>query len=212
MDADVLLLTFRFIERLTNVLLGGFAVYLGFKLFLHLPTHTDSQGKIILPGGVSVYLSRIGPGAFFALFGTVVLVYSLSLKAETDRSANTDSDSTTTISYRDRVVYSIERKGSKVSPEDDLAKVVMDLETLSDAERVAKSTLEGNPDSSFDLELATKLNTAIPRLRSLLVRSQWRREWGDPYIFIEWLEKKRTTIPDDYDAAMIHFRIKQEKK
>jgi len=67
----------RAIERILAVLIGGLSVYLGYNLFLHLPEQTDSAGKIILPGNISVYLSRVGPGVFFALFGVVVVALSL---------------------------------------------------------------------------------------------------------------------------------------
>ena len=67
----------RAIERILAVLIGGLSVYLGYNLFLHLPEQTDSAGKIILPGNISIYLSRVGPGVFFALFGVVVVALSL---------------------------------------------------------------------------------------------------------------------------------------
>jgi hypothetical protein len=31
------------------------------------------EGKLELPGGVSIYVTRVGPGVFFALFGAVIL-------------------------------------------------------------------------------------------------------------------------------------------
>ena len=69
MDIQIL----RGMERIIAVLIGGFSVYLGYRLFMNLPEQKDSEGRIILPGDISVYLSRVGPGVFFALFGSVVL-------------------------------------------------------------------------------------------------------------------------------------------
>lgn len=70
-------LLFRFFERLIVVLFSGMAIYLGFRLFLAVPEQRNASGEIKLPKDISIILSRIGPGAFFALFGTLVLGLAL---------------------------------------------------------------------------------------------------------------------------------------
>jgi hypothetical protein len=67
----------RFLERLISVVIGGMAIYLGYRLFLSLPDYRDSAGKFILPLNTSVVVSRVGPGVFFALFGIVAVAISL---------------------------------------------------------------------------------------------------------------------------------------
>ena len=67
----------RGIERIICVMIGAFSVYLGYALFIKLPEKTDSEGKAILPGGISIYFSRVGPGVFFALFGTLIIIYAI---------------------------------------------------------------------------------------------------------------------------------------
>jgi hypothetical protein len=67
----------RFIERLTVVLIGGMAIYLGYRLFRAVPEQRDSAGKLVLPWDVSIVLTRVGPGVFFALFGVVAVGLSL---------------------------------------------------------------------------------------------------------------------------------------
>jgi hypothetical protein len=74
-SVDPLLL--RFIERLVCVLLGGMAIYLGYRLFRDVPQMTDSSGKVVLPWNISVAVTRVGPGVFFALFGVVAVGTSL---------------------------------------------------------------------------------------------------------------------------------------
>jgi hypothetical protein len=64
-------LVLRFVERITAVLIGGLAIYLGYHLFFRVPEHKDSAGKVMLPWNISVVMSRIGPGVFFALFGVI---------------------------------------------------------------------------------------------------------------------------------------------
>jgi len=70
-------LLLRFLERLTVVLIGGTAIYLGFRLFLEVPEQTDSAGKVVLPWDISIVMTRVGPGVFFSLFGTIVVSLSL---------------------------------------------------------------------------------------------------------------------------------------
>ena len=67
------ILMIRMFERIIAVIVGSLAIYFGYKLFLLLPTQNDSNGKIELPG-FSVVLAKVGPGIFFAAFGSI-LVY-----------------------------------------------------------------------------------------------------------------------------------------
>ena len=68
---DPLLL--RFLERIAAVLIGGMAIYLGYRLFLKMPEIRDSAGKLMLPWDISIVVTRAGPGVFFALFGVVAV-------------------------------------------------------------------------------------------------------------------------------------------
>lgn len=76
MDATLIAVAMHSLERIVAVLLGGLAVYYGFRLFLVLPMVTQSDGKIILPG-MSVVLAKAGPGLFFVAFGALVILASL---------------------------------------------------------------------------------------------------------------------------------------
>lgn len=70
----------RFIERLAAVVIGGIAIYLGYRLFLTVPDQRDSSGKLDVLNA-SVVLTHVGPGVFFALFGAVVVAVSLARPA-----------------------------------------------------------------------------------------------------------------------------------
>lgn len=76
MEPMIWVIASRAVERLLVVLVGAMAVWLGFRLFMSLPQRREGEGKLDLPGGVSVYVSRIGPGVFFALFGTGLIAYA----------------------------------------------------------------------------------------------------------------------------------------
>lgn len=78
---QVIVLT-RAAERILLVLVGALAIYLGYSLFRNMPALNRSEGKLELPGGVSIFLSRIGPGVFFALFGCAIIGYSVTKPVE----------------------------------------------------------------------------------------------------------------------------------
>ena len=66
----------RSLERVLIILAGILSIYLGYHLFLQNPNEVNSQGHVTLPGGTAIYLSRVGPGAFLALFGAIVVAIS----------------------------------------------------------------------------------------------------------------------------------------
>src|SRR5262245_4135443 len=70
-------ITLRFAERLVAVLFGGMAIYLGYRLFLQVPERRGADGRLALPWDISIVLTRVGPGVFFALFGALVVGTSL---------------------------------------------------------------------------------------------------------------------------------------
>ena len=70
--------TLRGLERLLVIAAGALAIFLGYRLFLRMPERREGEGKFELPGGISIYVSRVGPGVFFALFGAAILVWSVA--------------------------------------------------------------------------------------------------------------------------------------
>jgi hypothetical protein len=74
----------RMIERLFAVAIGGMSIYLGYRLFLALSNVHDATGEFRLPIDVRVVLGRVGPGAFFALFGAAVVALSLNAAVHYD--------------------------------------------------------------------------------------------------------------------------------
>lgn len=76
MDLILLAALMRALERLLAIGAGLLSIYLGFRLFLALPEVEPGAGRIKLPGGISIYLTRVGPGVFFSLFGSVIIALS----------------------------------------------------------------------------------------------------------------------------------------
>jgi hypothetical protein len=75
-DPTLMILILRMLERTLSVIISGVMIYYGYRLFTLIPTQSNSQGKIELPS-MSVVFSKVGPGVFFAAFGSVVLFKSL---------------------------------------------------------------------------------------------------------------------------------------
>lgn len=73
---DSLVSLLRMLERLLVVGFGGMSIYLGYKLFFHLPNQADQKGKFDLPG-IKIILSKVAPGIFFLAFGAIILLHNL---------------------------------------------------------------------------------------------------------------------------------------
>lgn len=80
---DDIISILRMVERLLVVGFAGLSIFLGYRLFYNLPLEKDKiqKGSIELPG-IKVVLSKVGPGIFFSVFGSLVLLQSLHEKIE----------------------------------------------------------------------------------------------------------------------------------
>lgn len=67
----------RVLERVMAVAIGGLSIWLGYRLFLKIPRLRSGEAKLALPGDISLYFTRVGPGVFFSLFGAAVVVTAL---------------------------------------------------------------------------------------------------------------------------------------
>jgi hypothetical protein len=76
MDLMLIAALMRALERLLAIGSGLLSIYLGFRLFLALPEVEPGAGRLKLPGGISIYLTRVGPGVFFSLFGSLIIALS----------------------------------------------------------------------------------------------------------------------------------------
>jgi hypothetical protein len=106
MDLDILELL-RGFERLASVLIGGFTIYLGYRLFSVTPKDKSSAGTVTLPGGFKINLSRVGPGAFFALFGGILLGIALLSPVRKEITTTSGDGSISTVRF-DAVPDSLE--------------------------------------------------------------------------------------------------------
>lgn len=169
----------RMAERIIAVLLGGMSIYLGYRLFFHLPLRQDSDGELELPG-IKIVLSRAGPGLFFAIFGSAVLYYSFTnpVKIETSTGppalagqAAADGQAETKASF-----LGIRPAPSPLSPQR-RSKVLVDIEALNCAQRV----LDREPSSTG---LRDSFRIALRAAKRALLLSVWDRDaWGSAEAF-----------------------------
>lgn len=184
------LLLMRMAERLLGLLAGGLCVVLGYRLFIMLPEKADSSGKVILPGGVSIWLSRVGPGIFFALFGAAIIGYSFSstvriseqTAAPAVQAAPATGTTATLASSRREISAMSDRSGlaaTREEREEQLASLRLALANLNAAiDRLQRDTQP--PDRE-------RLVAGLQGAKMLLLRGHWDAPWGDPARFQAWI-------------------------
>ena len=175
MDPGVL----RAFERILDSAIGGLSIYLGYRLFLKLPGKTDSQGKFILPGNISIYLSRVGPGVFFALFGAAVIAMSLhnAIDYRTNGSADLTADAAAANS-RYIGVNPEHRQDNQQELENRRFEISRHLYRLNQIPDMLRSDLS--------LEQSSDIEVGLTDLKLDLIESVWDDKWGDYKKFAEW--------------------------
>ena len=179
---DEFLFLIRMGERLVGVLIAGMCVLLGYRLFMKLPEKTDSEGKIVLPGGISIWLSRIGPGAFFALFGTLIVGLSFQSAIEMKTHGTVATADASGASKRTENTQELRgiASSSTGGQEQRLAEARTQIFTLNrDLPRSLRSDLH-----SKDREL---LDIACTYCKVQILRSVWLERWGSFSEFEKWV-------------------------
>ena len=181
-------------ERLLGVIIGGMSVFLGYRLFAKVPIKTDSAGKLILPGGTKIFLSRVGPGVFFSLFGAAIVVTAFTRGVEmTSRVSvsSTDPSGVTRVSEETR-----ERRGvgSTASvPASEVERRIVEARTQiftlnRDLPRALRKDLHAEDRKVVEL--------ARDYSKAQILRSVWRPDWGAVAEFDAWVRAgARTPAP-----------------
>ena len=185
----------RAAERVLLLAAGALAIYLGYRLFRLMPNVDQSEGKLELPGGVSIFLSRIGPGAFFALFGCAVIGYSVTRPVDLKLPTEIGS----AIEYS-----SFGERSRPVSPVQEIVISGLDPELV-----VAR--LNGFLDkarNTLSRPEAGELEEAIRAAKFAVMLSGWKPEWGDKSAFARWAEENGDRDPpeDLVPDATVVFR------
>ena len=195
LSALIAVILSRSAERVLLVLAGALAVYLGYRLFLAIPAADKSEGRINLPGGVSIFLTRIGPGVFFALFGCALIGYSvrqpidfaIPVGAAAARSASAEAASGQVVHYSGF--------GQGMAP-------VLRAGDLDPA--LVAARLNGYLDDMrqrLDRPAADELAAAIRAAKLAVMERSWKPEWGDRDTFVRWVSAGADGDPPSDRAA-----------
>lgn len=173
----------RMIERIMSVVIGGFAIYFGYRLFLSLPEQAPGSGRFKLPGGTSLYLTRVGPGVFFSLFGTVLVCFALLSPVNVGRNADGE--------------IHVSSMRAQASTEPDLAQRRQQVEAvIGDLNRIPQLL---RPD--VDSKVRADLEPALRAARLALLRGVWSDDWGAWPAFAHWTLDPGSPPPGEAQVA-----------
>jgi hypothetical protein len=196
MDPLILTIVTRAIERLLVVLAGGLAIYLGYRLFIAMPNAERGSGKVDLPGGVSIFLSRVGPGVFFSLFGAVVIGLSLQFGVSFNDAAHTLVMADNPSNGGQRSFSGI---ASAPAPELAAVRVHREVDPFERDRVVAVVAALNRVESALPANLPPtdriNLQYALRDARERLLVSVWDPAWGDVAAFREWIKENEPDPP-----------------
>lgn len=206
MDPLILTIVTRALERLLVVLAGGLSIYLGYRLFIAMPNAERGSGKVSLPGGVSIFLSRVGPGVFFSLFGAVVIGLSLQFGVSFNDAAHA-LVMTENPSHETQRSYS----GIANGPEPELAPVLVtrDVEPYERDRTVAVVAALNRIETALPASLPPtdriNMKQALKDARRRLLISVWDPAWGDVEAFRAWYEGNEPDPPPAPISAVVRL-------
>jgi hypothetical protein len=183
------LLYLRVIERVLAVIIGGLSIYLGYRLFIKLPEQKDSEGKVVLPGDISIFFSRVGPGVFFSLFGAAVVVVSLQQGLELDRATK---ESVTTASTERNANLKVRYIGGAMELDPGKRDALR-----ADARRAIAELNKLPTMLAADVHPSrrTDVAQALRESKLALIGMVWDADWGDFSKFRNWVNDSETSPP-----------------
>lgn len=197
------LLQLRVIERLLAVIIGGLSIYLGYRLFIKVPEQKDSEGKVTLPGDISIVLSRVGPGVFFSLFGAAVVVVSLqqNLTLDVTNKASVTAESSEKTS---NVNVRYMGEGGEPSPAKRDALRAEVRRTIAELNKLP-TLLPSNVPPSRRIDVTQ----AVRDSKLALMRTVWDADWGDFLKFRNWVNDGETDpLPPGFSPVAVEtFRL-----
>jgi hypothetical protein len=204
-DAVLFAIVSRAFERILVVAAGGLAIYLGYRLFVNMPEHEKSSGKVILPGGISIFLSRVGPGIFFSLFGAVVIAlsfhYGIKYDEETASTATTEVAGTPVTIRR-----SMSGIAPAIGPDDPNAILRERTGALLAVASLNKAAAALRPD--LPTHEHNQILAGVHDAKLRLMESVWDAEhWGAFEAFAIWTRDHPTgSPPSELAEAVSYFR------
>ena len=176
-------------ERLLGLLAGVLCVVLGYRLFIRLPEKTDSAGKVVLPGGISIWMSRVGPGCFFALFGAAIVAYSFTsaVKVSDERmvppARPAVEGQSEAMALRKQEISAMSDRSARAAKGAASEEALIELRTALATLNAAIDRLQRDAASPERERLVAGLQNA----KTMLLRAAWNPAWGDPARVQSWI-------------------------
>jgi len=202
MDPDLVAIAARHVERLLIVLAGGLSIVLGYRMFLAIPkAQNDGEGKVQLPGGISIYVSRVGPGVFFALFGAIILSLGVhdGLRLERREQLAAAPSQAAAAGASTASAVTEWRYSSAVGPggagEHGEVERNTVLGIVGQLTRVA-AVLDGPVGRELSAPQRNDFPAALSEARQRLLASVWdERAWGPHIEFVRWVQEGESGPP-----------------
>ncbi len=168
-------------ERLFLIGAGALAIWLGYRLFAQMPGAARGEGKATLPGGVSIMLSRVGPGVFFALFGCAILGYSVARPVELDLPLGPGAEAS-------RLRYS-GFGGGLLAPAAVPAAASGTAAPAEEVERmvIGLNALLAQARPHLSAPAVAEAEATLRAAKLALMAQAWSPAWGDRAAFADWV-------------------------
>ncbi len=195
MDSEIIAVAARHLERFMIVLAGTLSIVLGYRTFLAIPRRSEKgEGKLELPGGISIYVTRVGPGVFFALFGAAILAMGLyrglSVEVREQGPGVVAAGGASTAAVTERRLSSA--VPSAVPAEERERQRAVALDTVAQLARLAVA-LDGPGGRSLTQQQRLDYGLALSDARMRLLADAWdERTWGPHAEFLRWVQNGET--------------------
>lgn len=201
MDLETDLIILRSVERLAAILIGGFFTWLGYRLFLDITVKADSSGKFNLPGGTAIHLTRVGPGIFFALFGTAIVCISFLRPVELRREGVPTGTAGQGSSSKIEFVGAVQENLA-------LNRELADKRNLCRRDIALLNRLPSQLDPNLDASERNSIQVMIPHAKLAIMETLWDATWGDLPAFRDWVNSADSVAPAGLREAEKYFRSK----
>lgn len=201
----------RSIERILVVLFGGLSIYCGYRTFLLIPNSRDAEGRIELPGDISIFITRVGPGIFFALFGALVVgasfYFPVQIQSTIGASYSGLGDSPTA---RDNINSPLPTAAVETTSISDAEAVSSSFATLVEVQRQIQLLNQTLPAIRDAVPPAQRedVETSVRDIKLQLMWGVWSDDWGDRDVFLNWA-KYDVSLPDSrsYNRARTVYEL-----
>lgn len=176
-------LIIRFVQILAGVLL----CVLGYRLFQQVPI-SDGTAEVSLTNHLKFNLSKVGPGVFFALFGTAIVIQAIISPPRLERESSPMASKT--MATQERVLIAGQRDATVAQG------AILTDEQLRPQLRFLNG-LAGLLRENISIEQRVKFENDQREAKLALMAGAWdSRHWGDFTNFAAWARGDPTITPN----------------